>query len=196
VLISKIIKRSSRVIGIIIAGVILIFIANSIYQYMRTRIPHRISSSADYGNEFIVEGKYYYIDSDGVLGLKVKRNYILINSYSLINYGLGSKFETKTKIIVRKLTKEDVSTRKSSDWKFLKSAYGEKTSIHTFLKTATNEIIMVYLPQGNGEFLYEIYDLANDKWLFVMASGNWKVGPESYYAYTTVQRISSRKKNI
>lgn len=148
---------------------------------MKSLVPQSIQAKSQRLN---VRGRYYYVPIAYVARLEREGKRVILTGYDLPGFPL--KFEQKPASIEGTLP-DDVASVLEPDqhWRLAASDWSGK---HTFVNDQSHEEVSVQLPTGSGNFYYSAYGAGQDRWLVVVAAGEWKVGPESYYGWLLIEK--------
>lgn len=178
-----IVKSILKVLGVVALVVVAAAAAYWMFHVISVRWPHRVR--ADPGS-FSVDGRYYWVDIDGVEGIAVHGRRVLVNGTRLNSSLFGNWFQGTAAETVRELPAIFGDAAPTATWELADADYVTGGRRYTFRHVRSRRTISIYLPSGSAELHFRVLETPEAA-LIVFASGNWKVGPESYFGYVAVR---------
>lgn len=162
-----------------VAGILAVFpIGFWLYARVSSYFPRTINCRSNAVN---VSGVYYPLPIDSITALKISDHKIVIDGFDAV---LWPRWRTKHIQITRSLPKKYVDLKSQDlDW-VVNSEYSERT----FFNKRTGAEFTAQLPGGVADLYLSAYNLDSRRQLIVIASGDWKVHPNSYYGLIEVKK--------
>ncbi len=177
-------KTLARLIGFPLALLAAVVALSFVVHTVSVRWPHRVRADA---SSFHVEGRYYWIDLAGVEGIALRDGHLLVTGYAFTSWRPSRLFQGTAAEVVRSLPGTYSDAVPSPTWALTGRDYVENGCRYTFRRARSGQTLSIELPCGSADLHYGVLRAADDTVMIVFASGDWKVGPESYYGYVIVR---------
>jgi len=114
----------------------------------------------------------------------------VIRGFRLKGFGVGKVFETNPVEITRSLPEEYQGAPMANRWELLRAEFQEQTRRYTFADIQSHETFSLDLPRGSDDLHFQAMRGRTGD-VLIFASGDWKVGPPSFYGYVAVRKRPS-----
>lgn len=152
-----------------------------IYPMASTHIPRSLKAKS---KTYAIQSVYYIMNMDQLTKLEIDSTQIFLTGYNISFLKPQPEFR-----IIRDIPEKYLPlNNQDTTWKIMDSSkLDDDWEVRTFVNSKNNDRLVVWLPLMSGEPIWYVYNLINNKKLFVVSGGNWKRDKKVYLAYILLE---------